>query len=141
MSRHTHDSADSDKENIPIKCSHGHSCLQQMLEKHQDEDERLLQEVRVQEDEQQKEIVGGLDKLTGSITALGDLHKAQMEQEAQRQMEERNRESQMFELMKMISITLPLHPAAPLLLPPLQPHPTLNLNTVCPALHRLLDPL
>ncbi|KIJ24504.1 hypothetical protein M422DRAFT_274704 [Sphaerobolus stellatus SS14] len=85
------------------QCSHGHSCLQQMPEKHQDEDEKLLQEVRAQEDEWQKEIVGGLDKLTGSITALADLHKAQMEQEVQRQMKERNRESQMFELMKVFA--------------------------------------
>ncbi|KIJ52002.1 hypothetical protein M422DRAFT_243577 [Sphaerobolus stellatus SS14] len=91
-----------DKENIPIKRLRGQSAIERFLKKRQDEDSKLLQEVREREDRRQQEIVGGIERLSSNIMALVDLNKAQMERENQRKAEENSRESQLFDLVKTV---------------------------------------
>jgi len=92
---------DTDKENMPDK-HRRKSVMERVIEKRQEEDKALLTEVREREDQRQREILAGLDWLSNSIASLVDFSKTQMEQQTQRQAEDKSRESQIFDLMKTV---------------------------------------
>ncbi|KIJ24165.1 hypothetical protein M422DRAFT_275118 [Sphaerobolus stellatus SS14] len=94
---------ESDKENMPIKRSRGQSVIEKVFNQRQKEDEKLLAEVREREEQRQGELMGGFDRLAGSIDALVSLSKTQMENSIEKQRQDSAKELKLLELLNTLA--------------------------------------
>ncbi|KIJ40658.1 hypothetical protein M422DRAFT_256349 [Sphaerobolus stellatus SS14] len=69
----------SDKENIPIKRPRDQNVIVNALQQCQIEDEKLLNEARACDEAHHQQLISGIDRLTGTIDALVNISKVQLE--------------------------------------------------------------